>query len=102
MPTNSVAQPQPNVDAGYNLGYTFGMKTAISVPDPVFEAAEQLARKLRVSRSQLYTTALREFIQSRSDAEITRKLNEVYSQEDSALDATIGELQRRSVGGSEW
>jgi len=34
------------------------MKTAISIPDRVFRSAEQLAARLGVSRSELYSKAL--------------------------------------------
>src|SRR6266511_1777128 len=43
-------------------GYTTGMKTAISIPDDVFEEAERLATELQTSRSQLYSRALQEFV----------------------------------------
>lgn len=37
------------------------MKTAISIPNLIFEEAEEAAKELRMSRSELYTKALREF-----------------------------------------
>lgn len=40
------------------------MKTAISLPDPLFKAGEKVAKKLGLSRSQLYARALRQFIES--------------------------------------
>ena len=43
-------------------GYTFGMKTAVSVPDEVFQRAERLAKRMKVSRSELYSRALREYL----------------------------------------
>ena len=43
-------------------GYTLGMKTAVSVPNEVFERAERLAKRLEVSRSELYSRALREYL----------------------------------------
>ena len=39
------------------------MKTAISIPDPLFGAAERLAKHLGISRSQLYQRALQAFLQ---------------------------------------
>ena len=56
------------------------MKTAISIPDPQFEAAERLAAKLGLSRSELCQKALPEFIARHSDEQITEKLNEVYAE----------------------
>lgn len=75
------------------------MKTAISLPDPVFEAAEQLARRLRVSRSQLYAEAIGRFIAEHRGRGVTELLNEVYgpSPADSELDPVLAELQLRSV-----
>ena len=49
------------------------MKVAISLPDPVFASAEKLARRLRVSRSQLYAQALEEYLAKRQDAHVTEK-----------------------------
>jgi predicted transcriptional regulator len=51
------------------------MKTAISIPDDVFERAEQLARTLKMSRSGLYTQAVREYVARHSDDAITAALN---------------------------
>ena len=46
----------------YNQGYTRGMKTAISIPDPVFRSAERLAARLGLSRSELYCRALKDLL----------------------------------------
>src|SRR5207245_3739515 len=43
-------------------GYTSGMKTAVSLPDDVFDQAERLARRLRKSRSALYREAIAEYV----------------------------------------
>lgn len=59
------------------MGYTLGMKTAISIPDEVFQRAEELARTLRMSRSGLYTQAVREYIARHSEDAITAALNAV-------------------------
>ena len=52
-----------------------GMKTAISIPDEVFENAERLARKLKTSRSQLYSRALAEFVARHAPDEVTDATN---------------------------
>lgn len=78
------------------------MKTAISIPDQVYEKAEQAARRLGLSRSELYVTALVEFLANYDDAQVTRRLNEVYETEGSVLDPGLVELQRRSLGSDEW
>jgi metal-responsive CopG/Arc/MetJ family transcriptional regulator len=78
------------------------MKTAISIPDPVFEAAEKFARRIGVSRSQLYTKAVKEYLKEHPNRSVTKKLNEVYSEEPSHLDRTDHELQYSSLQKDEW
>ena len=62
------------------------MKVAISIPDALFETAEQLAGRLAVSRTRLYTLALQDFVERHDDETITAKLNEIYATEPAALD----------------
>ena len=78
------------------------MKTAISIPEPVFRSAEALARRLRMSRSQLYAKAVAEFVARHRRSELTKQLNEVYSDIDNSLDAGTLELQLRSLPDEEW
>ena len=78
------------------------MKVAISLPDPLFEAAERLAEELHVSRSQLYAQALASFLEHRGGAAVTAKLNAVYAQEPSALDDDLAQAQMTSVGHEAW
>lgn len=73
------------------------MKAAVSIPDPVFKAADELARRMGASRSRLYSVALQRFVQEHDDDAITAKLNEVYSAEESALDPMLQSIQSRSV-----
>jgi DNA-binding phage protein len=80
------------------------MKTAISIPNQVFEAAEQLARRLGMSRSELYTTAVTDFVERYKVEGVTERLNEVYGSnpELSALDPVLQALQLRSMPKDEW
>jgi predicted transcriptional regulator len=80
------------------------MKTAISIPDPVFEAAEQLAKRLGKSRSQLYSEAVAQYVERRSDAAVTERLNAIYATEPelSKLDPVLEALQWRSLPKEEW
>jgi len=55
------------------------MKTAISLPDKVYFAAEETARYLGISRSALYLNALTEYLKTNNRQKITQKLNEVYN-----------------------
>ena len=78
------------------------MKTAISIPDPIFEAAEQAAKRLSMTRSQLYTKAIQQFLEAHKDEKITEKLDEVYAEEDSSLDPVIEQLQSLSLPEERW
>ena len=52
------------------------MKTAISIPDSVFQAAEKHAKRMRKSRNQLFSEAMVEYLERHTPDEITRMLNE--------------------------
>ncbi len=78
------------------------MKTAVSIPDTVFRAADRLARRLRMSRSRLYSVALERFVQANDDAAIIAKLDEVYAKEPSTLDPVLQSIQTRSISKDEW
>lgn len=78
------------------------MKTAISIPDQLFEAAEELAKRLGVSRSELYQRAVRRFVEEHSNDEITEALNRVYDGVDSTLDPVLAAMQFASLGDEEW
>jgi metal-responsive CopG/Arc/MetJ family transcriptional regulator len=69
------------------------MKTAISIPDTVYESAEKLAQRLGESRSQLYTKAVKSYVEKLQGREVTEKLNEVYSANVSQLDPVLTNLQ---------
>lgn len=68
------------ITGGYNWTYTWGVKTAISLPDDLFTAAEALAGRLGLSRSQLYATALTRFVAEQERATVTARLDAVYAQ----------------------
>ena len=78
------------------------MKTAISLPDRLFNAADALARKLGVSRSRLYATALAEYLAKHQAAKITARLDATYAAQPSDLDPALRRAQRRAVARSEW
>jgi len=78
------------------------MKTAISLPDDLFEAADVLARRLGLSRSALVATALTEFIARHRAAKVSERLNAVYATEDSRVDVPTAAAQRRAIRRSEW
>jgi len=78
------------------------VKTAISIPDEVFEAAEKLAARLGLSRSQLYATAVREYVQLRDRRAVTAQLDAVYEHADSGLELQVAEAQAASLDDEDW
>ncbi|MGB3202611.1 MAG: hypothetical protein WBA99_17020 [Nodosilinea sp.] len=73
------------------------MKTAISIPDGVFEEAEAIAQQLGVSRSELYTKALQAYLQKYSREQRLQQLNQVYSEESSELDPVLAKMQTMTL-----
>jgi metal-responsive CopG/Arc/MetJ family transcriptional regulator len=78
------------------------MKTAISLPDSVFDEAEALAQQLGLSRSELYTKALKAYLEKHNRNQILHKLNQVYLQESSELDLMMAKIQFMSLPREDW
>ena len=78
------------------------MKTAISIPDDVFDAAEKMALRLGMSRSQLYVTAIREYLEEHRSRGVTARLNQVYESVDSSLELRVAEAQTLSLDEEDW
>ena len=78
------------------------MKTAISLPDDLFESADALAEHLGMSRSELYATAVAEYLAKHRDEDLTAKLNEVFAEQESGIAPELRSAQARSVSSSEW
>lgn len=78
------------------------MKTAISLPDALFKAAESLAGRLGVSRSRLYATALEDYLARHQASRVSERLDAVYSAEPSGLDPVIAAAQRRALQSGDW
>ena len=78
------------------------MKTAVSVPDDLFRLAEAAARRLKVSRSKLYATALSEFLDRQRTDAVTERLNAVYSRQPSRVDPAFHRAQIQSLDKDSW
>ncbi len=78
------------------------MKTAVSLPDELFPLAEGAARRLRVSRSQLYAKAIAEFLQRQDSSAITDRLNDVYSRRPAKVDSALHRAQMKSLDKDAW
>ena len=83
-------------------GYTTGMKTAVSVPDEVFRAAERHARRAKKSRSQLYSAALSEYLARHAPDEVTHAMNRVIEQIGEPTDPFVSAAARRVLKRSAW
>ena len=70
----------------------------------MFEAAERVAAALGMSRNELYTNAVRNFVKSHSGEQITARLNEIYGDDDlaSRFDPQLAALQLHSLSNEEW
>jgi metal-responsive CopG/Arc/MetJ family transcriptional regulator len=73
------------------------VKTAISLPDEVFEAADRMARRLGISRSELYVRAVRAYLDDLRRHDVTERLNAVYGEGGSRLDPVVGALQASAL-----
>ena len=78
------------------------MKTAVSIPDEVFEDAERLARRTKKSRSQLFAEAVREYVARHSPDEVTDAMNRVIDEVGTEPDPFVSIAARRVLERSEW
>ena len=78
------------------------MKTAISIPDPLFKAAERTSRRLGMSRSEFYSKAVDAYVKANRAKGITEALDAVYADEDSSLDPVLMAMQLTSLEREDW
>ena len=83
----------------YNPGYTMDMKTAISLPDPVFRSADRLAARLGISRSELYCRAIKDMLARHEESGVTEQLNAIYgdSGPEGGLDPVVAAMQAATL-----
>lgn len=84
------------------IGHTFGMKVAVSIPDEVFAEAEALSKRLKTSRSEMYSRALGEFIGHHAPERVTNLMNKVICEIGSEPDDFGRAAARRALKKSEW
>jgi metal-responsive CopG/Arc/MetJ family transcriptional regulator len=78
------------------------MKVAVSIPEELFDSAESLGKRLGLSRSRLYATALAEFLAKHQGRKTTERLNQVYAEEESRLETPFRRRQGQSVTRESW
>jgi metal-responsive CopG/Arc/MetJ family transcriptional regulator len=78
------------------------MKTAVSIPNELFEAAERLARRTRRSRSRLFSDALREYLARSSPDQITESMNQALAEIGDGKDPFVSLVSSRRMEQIEW
>ena len=78
------------------------MKTAISIPDHVYAEAERLSRRLKNSRSQVYTEVVTEYLARHDPEAITEAINKVCDAVDTRSDPAVSAAAKRTLQQVEW
>jgi metal-responsive CopG/Arc/MetJ family transcriptional regulator len=78
------------------------MKTAISIPDNLFQTINYYVKKKGISRSKLISAAVEEYLKTHEATEISNKLNRIYSEENSRVEKDLLNMQLKSTGKDKW
>lgn len=78
------------------------MKTAISVPNDVFQLSEKLAKKLKVSRSAVFAMGVKKLAEEHDEDEIIRQINRVCEKVDTSVDPVLFQMAMLSLPKDEW
>ena len=82
--------------------YAPGMKMAVTIPDDVFEKAERLARRMKKSRSELFSRALAEYVARHAPDHVTKAMNQVCAEIGTEPDPFRSETARRTLERVDW
>jgi hypothetical protein len=106
MPFSSIACFRARKLLGFraiSVRYTKGMKTAVSIPDELFRAADRLAKQTKKSRSQLYSDAVREYVAHHAAEEVTEAMDRVCADLGGDLpEKFVSSAARRVLERVEW
>ncbi len=78
------------------------MKTAVSIPDEVFEEAERLAKRLKRSRSDIFSRALAEYVARHTPDRVTEAMNRTLAELDEPTDPFVRAAAARTLRRTEW
>jgi len=78
------------------------MKTAVSIPDDVFDQVERFARRAKRSRSEVFSAALREYMARHAPDEVTEAVNRAVDEIGDQHDEFVGAAARRILENTEW
>ena len=93
---------RPYIDRGPRNGYTGGMKTAVSIPDELFEKAERLAKQSRKSRSQIFKEALADYVARHALDDVTDAMDRACAEVSDVRDGFVSAAARRALRRVEW
>ena len=96
----SATKPRPPSAA--HTGHTSGLKTAVSIPDEVFEKVERLARRAGRSRSEVFSAALAEYVARHAPDEVTEAMDRVIAEVGNEADAFVSAAGRHVLENIEW
>jgi metal-responsive CopG/Arc/MetJ family transcriptional regulator len=94
MVKNVILLFRDGVDKGRNIFHTKSMKTAISIPDELFEEVDRIARESGSSRSQVFCLAVKEYLEKLRARKLLEDLNTAYKGEELAEEKL---LRKKSV-----
>lgn len=78
------------------------MKTAVSIPDDIFQAAERLARCMKRARSEIYSLALAEYVARHGSDQATEAMNAVLDEIDQPNDAFVAAAAGKALERNRW
>lgn len=84
-----------------------GVKTAISLEKKLFEQVNKLARDMHVSRSKLFSLAIKDFLKKQESKELLAQINKAYadhttSEEEQKAANAMRSKQRKIVEQETW
>ena len=69
------------------------MKTDVSIPNSIYQAAEKLAKELGISLSELYAAALTAYVSEHKKKNISEELDAIYVTQPASLEPELIEMQ---------
>ena len=78
------------------------LKTAISIPEDIYRDAEDVAKRLGMNRSRLYSVAVADFLNRYRKDDIKAKLNKVHASVIPGVDPVLAAMQLASLPQEEW
>jgi len=85
----------PGMHALVIPGYTRDMKTAISLPEDIYEEATRQAAELGISRSEFFARAARSYLDQLASQSLTEQVNQALQNADDDSNAAAAGAGRR-------